>query len=118
MKYRALDQNGDYVFGNNNQDYIDGVDAIAQAIRTKILLFYGEWWENIGVGIPMFQSIIGERNPEALKQSVSLLVTERVLETPGVLSIENVEITREGRALDMTITVNTNDGPVTVGVVA
>ena len=53
MKYRKLDENGDYSFGNNSLDFISDADAIAQAIKTKILLFYGEWWENTAIGIPM-----------------------------------------------------------------
>ena len=54
MKYRKQLANGDYSFGNNIQDFYTGQEAIAQAIKTKILLFYGEWWEDISQGIPMF----------------------------------------------------------------
>lgn len=116
MLYRVLDENGDYSFGNNKQDYIDGVDAVAQAIQTKVLLFYGEWWENIGIGIPMFQSIIGQMNPEALKISSSLLITQRIQEIPEVQSVNNVEIERVGRQLIFSIDVNTTEGQATVGV--
>lgn len=116
MLYRTLDENGDYSFGNNKQDYIGGVDAIAQAIQTKVLLFYGEWWENIGIGIPMFQSIIGQMNPEALKISSSLLITQRIQEIPEVKSVNNVEIERDGRKLFFSIDVSTTEGQATVGV--
>lgn len=118
MKCRALDENGDYLFGNNDQDYIAGVDAIAQTIRTKVLLFYGEWWENIGIGIPMFQSIIGQMNPEALQTSASLLLTQRIMEVEGVVSVDDVEIVRSGRTLNFRIKVNTEAGEATVEVAA
>lgn len=118
MRYRALDKNGDYSFGNNSQDYLSGVDAIAQAIKTKILLFYGEWWENIGIGIPMFQSIIGQANPEMLKTSVSLLIEQRILEIEEVVSVENTVVTIEGRKLSFEVTVNTRDEQITVEVAA
>ena len=34
LKYRMLDNDGDYSFGNNDQDYTSGIDAIAQAVQT------------------------------------------------------------------------------------
>lgn len=118
MKCRALDENGDYRFGSNMQDYISGVDAIAQNIQTKVKLYYGEWWENIGIGIPMFQSIVGQMNPEALKVSSSLLISQRVQEVEGVLSVSNVEVTNDGRTLNFKITVETSNGSVSVEVAA
>ena len=118
LKYRVLDKDGDYSFGSNDQDYTSGIDAIAQAVKTKVLLFYGEWWENIGIGIPMFQSIIGQMNPEALKTSASLLITQRIMELPEVISVDDVEITRVGRTLNFKISINTDEGQTTVEVAA
>lgn len=43
MKYRKLDNTGDYSFGSGLTDFVENKEAIAQAIKTKILLFYGEW---------------------------------------------------------------------------
>lgn len=116
MRYRKLTENGDYSFGKNHEDYISGASAIAQAIKTKVLLFYGEWWENIGIGIPMFQSIIGQMNPEGLKVSSSLLITQRIKELPEVLSVEKVEVTREKRTLNFSIDVRTTEGQVALEV--
>lgn len=118
LKCRILDADGDYSFGNNDQDYTAGIDAIAQVIKTKVLLFYGEWWENIGIGIPMFQSIIGQMNPEALQTSASLLITKRIMEVEGVISVDDVTITRSGRTLNFQISVNTEAGETTVEVAA
>lgn len=116
MRCRKLDNNGDYSFGTNSEDYIGGSEAVAQAIKTKILLFYGEWWENIGVGIPMFQSIIGQMNPESLKMSATMLVTQRIKEIPEVKSIDDINITVNGRDLYVTVTVTTDEGQTTVEV--
>ena len=80
MKYRKQTSTGDYVFGNNKNDYVAGNLAVAYAIKSKILLFYGEWWEDIGIGIPMFQSIIGQGRSEALKNSAQMLISERIKE--------------------------------------
>ena len=46
MRYRKLTETGDYSFGNGSLDYISGVAAIAQAVKTRIMLFLAEWWED------------------------------------------------------------------------
>lgn len=116
MKTRKLGNNGDYSFGANNFDYISGLDGIAQNIKTKVLLFQGEWWERLQEGIPMFQSIIGEMNPDALKISSSLLITQRIEEVEQVQSVEDVDPIREGRKLSFNVGVNTTEGKVEVNI--
>lgn len=116
MIYRTLTKDGDYSFGNNEWDYTSDVNAIAQAVKTKILLFYGEWWENIGEGIPMFQSLIGQMNPEGLKISASLLLSKRIQEVEGVVSVDRIEVDTEGRTLNFTVDITTTSGQTTVEV--
>lgn len=117
MLCRKLDENGDYSFGTNEQDFIDGVDAIAQTIKTKILLFYGEWWENLGIGIPMFQSLLGQMNPEGLKMSSTLLISKSVREVEGVTSISKLDVLRNKRNLRFDIVCETNEGKASVEVI-
>ena len=92
MKARKLGPNYDYVFGNNAQDYLEGVDAVAIAVRTKILLFYKEWWEDRGIGIPMFESILGQVSKDNVRLAATNLLTKRVLEVPEVKSVTSVDI--------------------------
>lgn len=92
MKNRKLTSSGDYSFGAGANDYIDGDEAIGQAIKTKILLFYGEWWEDTGNGIPMFQSFLGQTNPETIKTSLADIIEKRVLEVDGVRSVKTVDV--------------------------
>lgn len=75
MKYRRLDTDHDMCFGKGAQDYlVDSVsnpEAVAQAIQTRLLLFLGEWWENINDGLPMFQQILGQKiRDKALVDSI------------------------------------------------
>lgn len=109
MKARKLTQTGDYVFGNNKQDYVDGPNAVAIAIRSKVLLFYGEWWENLGVGIPMFQSILGQVNKENIKNSLQLLVSDRIKEVPEVAAVNIVLVDIVERTITTNINVTTTD---------
>lgn len=110
MKYRKLDENGDYVFGNNSYDYIEKDEAIAQAIKTKLYLFYGEWWEDISLGLPMFQSILGQVSNNNLRQTVILLCAEQINLVEGVTSVDSVSVDISARKLGLTIDVTTENG--------
>ena len=111
MKYRRLDENGDYSFGAGSHNYCSGDEAIAQAVKTKILLFYNEWWEDLGIGIPMFQSFIGQTNPETIKVSMSNVIDQRIREISGIKSVKNVDvkIDRETRTMSFEIDIVTYD---------
>lgn len=91
MKYRKLDENGDYVFGEGSEDILVDIDAVAQAIQTKLLLLQGEWWENIEEGVPYFQSVFGQRSTDNSKLAVDTVLRERILSTPGVSQIISYE---------------------------
>ena len=114
LKYRKLTSTGDYSFGSGGNDYADGNEAVAQAIKTKLLLFYGEWWENLGEGIPMFQSVLGQTNPETIKSSLSMLVEQRIVEIQEVDSVKNIEIDydRKNRTISMEVDVTTTSGEI------
>lgn len=112
MKYRRQDENGDYVFGHNKNDYVQGKLAIAYAIKSKILLFYGEWWEDIGIGIPMFQSIIGQGRSEALKNSAQMLISDRIKEIEEVAAINKVNIVFVKRTMEVQISITTTNNEV------
>lgn len=116
MKYRKLDKNGDYMFGNNGLDFISDTEAVAQAIKTKVMLFYQEWWEDISIGIPMFQSIIGKVADSNLKMTYTLLLTKRIQEIEQVTSVSNVEVKQGNRSLSFKIDVDTIYGSTSVEV--
>ena len=114
LKYRRLTSTGDYSFGSGGNDYADGNEAVAQAIKTKLLLFYGEWWENLGEGIPMFQSVLGQTNPDTIKSSLSMLVEQRITEIQEVDSVKNIEIEydKRNRTISMEVDVVTTSGEI------
>ncbi len=110
MKARKLDPNYDYVFGNNAQDYLEGADAVAIAVRTKILLFYKEWWEDRGIGIPMFESILGQVSKDNVRLAATNLLTKRVLEVPEVKSVTSVDIIFHEGTRSMTVQLTIQHG--------
>ncbi len=84
MTYRALDSKGDYCFGRGSSEFLAGIEAVRQAIQTKLNLLQGEWWEAPSEGLPLFQEILGD--PESLKElsMTDLLIKSRILDVKDV----------------------------------
>lgn len=116
VRVRKLDANYDVVFGNGKLDYLEDLDAVVQMIRTKLLLFKGEWWENTDIGLPLWQSILGVPGAGNNKQAVDALIQKRILETPYVTSMESMSSAYDAatRSYSISVTVNTAFGQVTV----
>jgi hypothetical protein len=112
MKYRRLDSNGDYLFGGGIIDFAQDIYAIAQAIKTKLALLKGEWWENLDEGLPLFQSILGA--PGGQKSSIDLLYQQRILSVPNVKNIEQVQSSLENRIYSFYCVINTTFGKLTL----
>lgn len=83
MQYRKLDLNNDYTFGRRGE-FHTGPAAIAQAVRTRLLLLLGEWWEDIEEGLPLYQKITGQMFGEADKRIADKAIKDRILGTRGV----------------------------------
>lgn len=119
MKYRRLDNN-DYVFGSGKSDFIKDDEAFAQAVKTKCLLYQGEWWEDLSEGLPFYQQIAGQfiRNDED-KGVVSQLYLDRISEIPDFLTIVSFEddFDNETREYSLTANVQTTYGLQQVEVV-
>jgi hypothetical protein len=86
-----LDENGDYTFGRRDEFYSD-VEAVAQAVKTRLLHFRGEWWENILDGTPFFQDVAGQFFASSNNAAqVDLIFAERINGTMGVVEITEFE---------------------------
>lgn len=82
MRYRALDENGDMVM-RNGQAYIEDVEAVRQAIATRLKLLIYEWWEDYPTGTPWWQDIIATRGIEEAKR----IIKKRIENTEHVLTV-------------------------------
>lgn len=91
MKYRRLDSNGDYVFGSGKNSFLEGIEAVSQAVMTRLKLLKGEWWEDLNDGLPLWQEILGNSGSNQHLSYVDNLITDRVSNTPGVTQILNYE---------------------------
>jgi len=110
MRYRKLSEDGDYTFGNGQKDFWrDEPDAVAQSVKTRLLLWLGEWFLDIGEGTPFLQGILGKYSEE----QANITIQDRVVNTTGVTNIETYESLKDvnNRALSVTMTLNTIYGP-------
>ena len=87
MKYRRLDAKGDYTFGSGTKNYLTDLEAVAQAIKTRLFLLFSEWWEDREDGLPLFEEILGTSGASDNLEAVDIIVSERIANTKDVVSI-------------------------------
>lgn len=114
MKYRKLTDSGDYNFGRGEADFISDIDAVGQAIKTRLLLLYGEWWEDTEDGLPLWEQIIGVPCTPANKGAVDIIIRDRISGTTGVESVLNFDSTFENRKYNFSCLVQTIYGTLAV----
>lgn len=90
LRYRRIDENGDYCFGHGISDFCTDDEAVLQAVATKIKLLRGEWWEDVYSGTELFSKMLGKVN-EKTKNEIDILLKERILEVQDVLSIKSFD---------------------------
>jgi hypothetical protein len=113
MRYRREDDDGDYTFGQGDDTWlVNSPEAVAQAIKTRFLLWYGQWFLDTTEGTPWIQSVLGKQKPD----TYNLAIRKRILETQGVSSITAFNTTVDGttRRVTFTATVETIYGTTTV----
>lgn len=116
MQYRKLTETGDYAFGSGKLNFINDLDAIAQAVKTKLLLFYGEWWEDTTIGIPMFESIVGQVNSKNIATALKELVKKRLQDIPEITETKDLEVEIQGRSITLSLTAIVAGEEITVEV--
>lgn len=92
------------------------LQAVEQAIYTRLLLFQGEWWAALQDGLPLWQTILAQAaSPRALAQ-MELVISARITGTPFVTGLENIVTTFNPTTRQFTFTAvaNTPFGQVVV----
>lgn len=113
MRYRKLDENGDYSFGNGQLDFErDTPEAVAQAVVTRLRLWAAEWFLDTSDGTPYQSAILGKNS----KESADIAFRQRIVETQGVNEVTQFSSTLDPdlRKYSLSATIDTIYGPATI----
>jgi hypothetical protein len=112
LQYLQLDANYDPIFDPSAN--LTDTYAVAQAILTRLKLFLGEWWEDVGLGLPVFQLMLAQLGSNTGLAAMALAVQENIEGAPYVTSVNNVKVKFEDGALSITAVAYTQFGPVAI----
>ena len=110
MRVRKLSTDGDYRLGHGDADFMrDTPEVVAQDCMTRLALWRGSWFIDTQEGTPWIQQILGKH------RAVDVVLRNRILETEGVLSLQEFEsiLDPDTRKLSVTATINTRFGVTT-----
>ncbi|MCA8480251.1 hypothetical protein LGN35_20110 [Burkholderia multivorans] len=113
MRYRKLDDDGDYSFGGGTADFlVNTPETVAQAVLTRLRLLRGEWFVDTTAGMPWATDVLGKYT----SGKYDAAIRQCILGTQGVneLTSYSSSVDPETRTLTVTATINTIYGPTTV----
>nr|WP_318381260.1 hypothetical protein [uncultured Enterobacter sp.] len=113
MRYRRESRDGDYTFGGGDNNWlVNAPETVAQAINTRLALWYGEWFLDASDGTRYLQSVLGKHGADAY----TLTLRDRITSTPGVVSLLSFDSVNDSntRRVTFTATVDTLYGQTTV----
>lgn len=73
MIIRQVDEDNDWTFGKGKNDYVRGNDAVIQNISTRLQMFLGDCFFDLGNGIDWFNAL-GEKDQTALNLFISAVI--------------------------------------------
>ena len=101
MRYRKLDENGDFSAGHGTADFfVDQPEAVGQSVLTRLRLWTGEWFLNTDEGTPYREQVLGAHR----RQSAGPAIKLRVASTEGVTSVNDFAADYDGEARALTVT--------------
>ena len=112
ITYLLLDANYDPVFDPGTA--LSDVYAVKQAILTRLNLFLGQWWENLNLGLPVFQVILGQLASARGIAAMQAVIQQNILGTPYVTGVINIDVEFVNGRLNYSATAQTAFGPITV----
>lgn len=108
----------DVQWGQGQSDFLSNLEAVQQAINTRLLLFVQEWWASLTDGLPLWQGIAAQSG--AAVNQMAAIITARIQATPYVLAggVSNVDAKFNpiNRTFTYGATVNTSFGPVPISI--
>lgn len=115
----AMAPDGGVEIGPNGLRLISGIEAVVQAVRIRLLMFWKEWFLNQDIGIHYFEDLIGDASKEAgVKDRARAAFAGAILAAPGVISILRLDVEIVERRMIVTWAANTAFGDTPVDTLA
>jgi hypothetical protein len=104
MKTRSLDDNHDWTFGKGRQNFLREAAAVRQRILTRLWLFLGDCFFDMGAGVDWWNLMGGKSEAAIIAQTRAV-----ILETEGVIRLNSLSATRDPstRAIRLSYNVDT-----------
>ena len=107
MRFRNLDENGDWCFGKGRNSYLTKNKALMMNIKTRLLEFLGDCFFDLEKGIDWW-TLLGGKN---LKK-ILVDVQRTILRSYQVKRIVDLDYTLSNRALFITVSIEFLDGEI------
>jgi len=105
MQVSGLDKNLDWRFGKGRAVYKTNAKAIEQNVQTRLRSFRGDWYLDVDAGVNWIE-LLG--NPGTEKRIIRA-VESTVLQTEGVISIQELKIIRRDSTRGVKIRIRYTD---------
>lgn len=88
-----LNAAGDFDFSSGGPVFVSGVPGVAQLIQIAVSFVMGEWFANLGIGIPLLPNATVPESNALLGQRFSMVKARTayrtaILAVPGVASVK------------------------------
>lgn len=105
----ALDQNNDLIISNGNFKTVSEGAEVVQHVRSRLLFYRGEWFLDLTVGVPYFQTIFTKPvNLATIESELKLIIVQ----TDGInkLLTFSMDFDSNTRKLDVSFSAETDYG--------
>ena len=88
----------------------DPAEVVAQRLRIRLSTYLGEWFLDVGYGVPYYQQILAKKTT---KVAVDRIFQQQILSERGVRELVSFSSTFQNRQYEMSFVVRVLDGSLT-----
>lgn len=107
MRFRNVDENGDWVFGKGRNSYLTSTSALMMNIKTRLLSFLNDCFFDTEAGIDWW-NLLGGKDQKAILASIQRVV----LRSSNVKKIIDMQYRLTGRNFSIQLTVEFANGEI------
>ena len=110
MLLHNRDSQGDWLPVTVAGEGLTGAEAVARLVEDRLRVFQTEWWEDPRVGNPVLEMFRTGRPTDAILTQLTNKIAAYIQETPGVLSVEDIQASVLNREISFYCRVMTAEG--------